>query len=297
MPTIAERFAACRLLDGAMGTELERRGVACPPPLWSAAALTAAPDAVRQIHVAYLKAGADILTANTFRTNPRTLAACGRSEEGATLTRLAVELARQAARDAQRDVLIAASVAPAADCYRPDLAADDATLHREHSQMAAWVLAAGADLAWIETMNTAREAAIAAACCAAAGLSLSISFVLREDGGLLGGDAIEDALAGVEPFEPLCVGLNCGPPTGITRHLPRLRRATHRPIAVYGHINNLTPTPGWRLAQAMSPRAYAAVAQRWINEGAAIVGGCCGTTPEHISAMTQVAGEYGTLSL
>lgn len=270
-----------------MGTELQRRGVACPAPLWSAAALRDAPDLVRQIHLDYLKAGADLLTANTFRTNPRTLEACGRLADGASLTCLAVELARQAARDAGSDALIAASVAPAADCYRPDLVPDDDALRREHGQLASWLAAAGADVAWIETMNTAREARIAAESARDAGLAFAVSFVLRDDGRLLGGDALEDAVEGVLPLEPLCLGLNCMPPSEILRHLPRLRGLTTGPIVAYGHINNATATPGWKLAQAMSPVAYATVATHWIGQGATLVGGCCGTSPEHVAALSN----------
>lgn len=81
------------VLDGAMGTELERRGLAAPLPLWSAGALLSAPDAVAAVHRDYLAAGADILVANTFRTNPRTLRSAGRFDDGERLNHLAVDLA------------------------------------------------------------------------------------------------------------------------------------------------------------------------------------------------------------
>ncbi|MCC6642745.1 MAG: homocysteine S-methyltransferase family protein, partial [Deltaproteobacteria bacterium] len=85
------------ILDGALGTELERRGVPSALPLWSAHALLERPDLVRAIHAEYVAAGAEILTANTFRTQERTLARAGFGARAAELTALAVRLAREAA--------------------------------------------------------------------------------------------------------------------------------------------------------------------------------------------------------
>ncbi|MEW6250393.1 MAG: homocysteine S-methyltransferase family protein [Planctomycetota bacterium] len=275
------------LLDGATGTELERRGAGCLPPLWSAAALRDAPESVAAIHRAYMAAGADILVANTFRTNPRTLARAGRLDEGPALCRRAVELARSAAAEAApgRRVLVAASVAPVEDCYSPERAPDDAALQEEHRQNADWLAGAEPDLLWIETMGTAREARAAAEAAVACGLPCVVSFTARESGELLGGDPLEAACAAVAPFGPLALGLNCVPPRGVTELLPRLRRATAGPIAAYAHINNAVPTRGWSYAQAVTPEEYAQEALRWLSVGANIIGGCCGTTPAHIAAL------------
>src|SRR5512147_2343807 len=91
------------ILDGAMGTELDRRGVATPLPLWSARALLDAPEVVLAIHEDYIRAGADVVTTNTFRTTARTLRRAGlEPDEGERLTRLAVELARDARSRAHR---------------------------------------------------------------------------------------------------------------------------------------------------------------------------------------------------
>ncbi len=123
------------LLDGATGTELTRRGVPTPLPLWSTGALREHPDVVRAIHHDYVMAGANIIVANTFRANVRALRSAGMLEEGEALSHLAVELARQGVEDGLadrasfggRDVskpLVAASVAPVEDCYCPELVPD-----------------------------------------------------------------------------------------------------------------------------------------------------------------------------
>lgn len=276
------------LLDGALGTELERRGAGHALPLWSAGALLTAGELVEQIHREYVLAGADILVANTFRTNPRTLQAAGYLAEGEILNRRAVELARRAAT--RRDVLVAASVGPVEDCYCPERVPTESVLRAEHERMAAWLAAAGPDLVWIETIGTVREARAAAQAAHDAGLALVVSFVVQESGDLLGGERLEDAVAAVEPLEPVAIGLNCIPPDGLTAILPRLRRATTRPVAAYAHIGNAAPIRGWSYGQEASPAEYAEHARRWISLGASIVGGCCGTTPAHVRALRNVFG-------
>ena len=95
-------------------------------------------------------------------------------------------------------------------------------------------------------------------------------------------------LKAVAPLGPLALGLNCIPPRGLSALLPRLRRATALPLAAYAHIGNAVPLRGWSYTQAATPAEYAEYARGWLELGASIVGGCCGTTPAHIRAVTQV---------
>lgn len=275
------------VLDGAMGTELERRGAGRPVPLWSAGALLDAPAVVAAIHAEYVAAGADILVANTFRTNPRALRAAGLLADGLRLNRLAVELARRAATG--HDVLVAASVAPVEDCYCPERVPAESELRAEHRQMATWLAAAEPDLIWIETIGTIREARAAAEVARACGLPFVVSFVVQESGDLLGGEPLADAVAAIDPLGPCAVGLNCIPPSGMTRLLPQLRKLTERPVCAYAHIDNREPIHAWSFAQDASPAEYGAYAAEWFAAGAQIVGGCCGTTPAHIRAVREAA--------
>jgi S-methylmethionine-dependent homocysteine/selenocysteine methylase len=110
------------LLDGALGTELERRGAATPLPLWSAQAILDAPDTLRQVHEDYGRAGADVLAAATFRTTPRFMAKAGRPASDADrLTGAAIRLAAEGREraGAGRQVWIGGSLGPLEDCYRP----------------------------------------------------------------------------------------------------------------------------------------------------------------------------------
>lgn len=273
------------LLDGALGTELERRGVPCPTPLWSAEALLTAPDVVQAIHREYVEAGAEILVANTFRTNPRSLRAAHRLADGAALNTIAVNLARRAA--GCEEVLVAASVGPVCDCYRPEDAPPDIVLQDEHDKLMIWLARAAPDLVWIETMNNVAEARAAAGAAARHHLPFAVSFVVGEDGNLLSGEPLQAAVAAVEHENPVAIGLNCIPPRGLTARLPDARRMTARPLVAYAHIGNKDPIRGWSYGQPATPAEYVEWADRWVDLGAAVVGGCCGTTPGHIAAIRE----------
>lgn len=284
-PTLDDLFGggAPLILDGATGTELERRGVSPDPPLWSSIALIDAPELVRDVHLEHAEAGADIVVTNTFRCGPRALERARREDEGAELVGRAVALARETGR------VVGASVAPVEDCYEPARVPEQGALEREHHRLAEWIAAAGADLVWIETMNTAREAAAAAEAARAVGLPFAVNFVLAEGGTLLSGEPLSagfDAVCGVGDG-PVSIGANCIPPKGATRALPRLLELAGDglPVAIYAHVGNPRPVPGWSFAQVMREAEYAEAAVRWVEMGARMVGGCCGTTADYIRAM------------
>ena len=150
--------------------------------MWSARALIEAPDVLHAIHADYIAAGADIITTNTFRTHRRTLARAGLGERTRELTQLAVQIAREAAQQADREVFVAGSMSPLEDCYSPQLVPPDDELWIEHAEMARDLAQAGCDVLLVETMNTIREAVIAARCAAATGLPVCVSFVVGLNG-------------------------------------------------------------------------------------------------------------------
>ncbi|HIC23042.1 MAG TPA: homocysteine S-methyltransferase family protein, partial [Planctomycetes bacterium] len=147
-----------RCIDGATGSELERRGVDLSLPLWSSRALLDAPEVVAEVHRDYLSAGAEAITTATFRTHRRSLEKAGLGERAAELTRQAVEIAMRVRDEERPDALVLGSVAPLEDCYRPDLVPDEETCMREHTELMEHLVAAGVDLILIETMNQLGEA-------------------------------------------------------------------------------------------------------------------------------------------
>ena len=285
---LAARLASGKpvLLDGAMGTELDRRGVRTYLPLWSALGLIERPEVVREIHRDYAAAGAEILTTNTFRTTRRTIIRAGRDpDEVNELNKLAVRIAREGATEAGREVLVAGSIAPLEDCYSPDLSPDPETAFLEHREQAALLVAAGADFLMIETMPLVAEAEAAARAALETGLEVTVGFVLGDDGRLLSGESLASAVEILGRFSIAAFFVNCSAPAMISKGIAELRGLTAHPVGGYANLGTVEETVGWSADESFTGERYAAGAQAWLETGARIVGGCCGTRPEHIAAL------------
>jgi len=268
------------LLDAAMGTELQRRDADTRLPLWSAAPLVRDPELVWTIHSDEVFAGAEILTANTFRTHARSLAKASLAERSGELTALAVQLAHQAAAAPGRDIFVAGSLSPLEDCYRPDLVPDDAALAREHGAQANFLAQAGVDLILAETHNTIREAVAALRAARATGVPVFVSLVTDGSGRLLSGESIADAAHALLPLQPDAIGINCVPAARLSADLAVLASAAPGvPLVAYGNLGLPDNSRGWAFTQELSPEDYAGHAHTWLAQGARVVGGCCGTTP------------------
>jgi len=281
------------VLDGATGTELERRGVRAGLPLWSTHALLEAPGAVEEIHAAYVEAGADALTANTFRTQRRTLARAGLGERAAELTAVAVDLTRRAAARAERRVWILGSAPPLEDCYRPELTPDPAALDREHAEHAENLAAAEVDAVLAETHATLREACAAVRAAGAVGLPAVVCFQCDARARLPSGEPLEAALEAVAALGAAAVGVNCLPPPAVPACLPLLS-ATGRPFGVYPNLGAPGDGPDAPRVHQRTPAELAREAEAWLAAGARFVGGCCGTTPEHVRILASLVSRRGT---
>jgi S-methylmethionine-dependent homocysteine/selenocysteine methylase len=277
------------ILDGAMGTEIRRREVDTGLPLWSAKALIVHPEVVSEIHRDYITAGADIITTDTFRTTRRSFGNARLPDRSGALTALAVRLAREAAAAfPERSVLVAGSIAPLEDCYRPDLVPSEREMVEEHREHATRLAGEGVDFLLLETMNTIREAAAACRAGVATGKEVVVSFICRPDGRLYSGETIEGAVSAVSPLGPSAISLNCISPHHIGEMVKHIRNLTDLPIAAYGNVGK----PGKEREEEefvleVDEIAYAEHAAGWIRGGAAIIGGCCGTTPTYIRRLRQ----------
>ncbi len=300
----AERLAA-RLagdagplvLDGATGTELERAGLTTGLPLWSTHALLEAPECVYRIHAAYLAAGAEIVTANTFRTQRRTLARGNLGAADTRLTRLAVDLARLAVAAATPstplpvapaceppDRWVAGSLPPLEDCYRPDLVPDDRALAEEHGRQAELLGEAGVDLILVETMNTIREARAAAEAAFRTGLPFIVSFVAWDGARLLSGESLADAARAALALGASAVGVNCLPIANLGA-CRQVLEGLAAALLVSPNLGRPEPRTGFARDGSDDPARFPAAFAGWLEGPGVIVGGCCGTTPAHIAAL------------
>jgi S-methylmethionine-dependent homocysteine/selenocysteine methylase len=237
----------------------------------------------------YIEAGADIITTNTFRTTRRTLRRANLPDRSLQLTNIAVAVARQA-REAfkGRETLIAGSVAPLEDCYRPDLVPHDDDLGVEHAELTARLADAGVDFILLETMNTIREAYAACSAAKATGKEVVVSFICNDKGALLSGESVHEAVEVVSELSPSAFSINCVSPHHIIRAAEELKRATQLPFALYGNVGLPESNKhGWEFTHDILADEYARCALEWRSLGASIVGGCCGTSPAYIRAVAN----------
>ena len=312
------------LLDCAVGTELARRGVDVERPGWTAAAIVEAPEVLRAVHAEAIAAGADVLTANTFRTHAVNVQPLGC--EAATLTQRAVAIAREAVAQHEQStryepdepnepneqgepneaserlpVRVFGSVAPVADCYDAAAVPSDERLAEAHAGHAEHLADAGVDGVLIETMTTTRELRIAIAANRAAGERVNgtwrngasqtgprpvwASVAIRPDGRLYSGERFDNAIAVALQEGATAVLANCFPATigqQLAATLARCCEPTGTPWGLQANTGRLTAAGTWADDGDTSPAAYAGHAAAWRAAGAQLIGGCCGTTPEHL---------------
>jgi S-methylmethionine-dependent homocysteine/selenocysteine methylase len=176
------------------------------------------------------------------------------------------------------------------DCYSPKLVPGDAELTVEHEQMAQQLADAGVDAILVETHNTIREAVAASRAASATGLPVFVAFVCGVDGRLLSGETIAAAVSAVRPFEPTALLVNCIPADSAEAMLRELQAGVAEiPCGVYANVGRPDPVQGWVNTDAVNPHRHARYAERWLAAGARLIGGCCGTTPEHIRRLADVS--------
>jgi S-methylmethionine-dependent homocysteine/selenocysteine methylase len=278
------------ILDGAVGTELGRRGLDTRSALFSSVALLDEEGRriLRDLHLEYLRAGADIVTAATFRTNRRALEAAGQGSRFPDLAGVAVAEAR-AARDQHGSGLVAGSMGPVADCYRPEARPSAEDVFTEHLEHARALAMAGCDLLLVETIASGEEGISAIEAASATGLPICASAQLAPDGKLLDGSDPRQFFGAAAAAGAGAVLLNCIPPDGIDAMLDVVAGAGV-PFGAYAHLGEMDPAVRWPRSEVLEPEAYADRAARWIERGATMIGGCCGTTPLHIAALARRFG-------
>ncbi|MFM7180145.1 MAG: homocysteine S-methyltransferase family protein [Verrucomicrobiales bacterium] len=202
------------------------------------------------------------------------------------LTCRAVAAARQAVAEFGRPAQVAGSLSSLEDCYRPDLVPSDEDCFAEHSERIEHLVEAGVDLLLIETMNSIREAAIAAEIAIGTGLPTWVSFVCDEQGKVLSGESVTQAAGKLMPLGVKALGVNCMPVHTLAKPLAELRAICGPgfPLIAYGNIGYVDDEQGWTNTDSTDPDSYLQHAKTW---PAQIIGGCCGSTPEHIRKLNQ----------
>ncbi len=262
-----ERF----LLDGGVGSELVRLGLERRP------GVIYGPEVTRQVHENYLAAGVDLLTTDSFTTNRYVLRRFGHPEERmADYTRQAVEIAREARDRISPEALIVGSMSgPGFE-----------NIEQEYADQAEALVVGGVDILQPEYTSFINCApAVRAASRSGLPVFLGVRHV-TEKGMLDTGHTIQDVIDSLGDSLPDAILLMCSPPEAISASLPVLRQSFDGAIGAYANM----------LSRDLTPECYAEFAGEWIRDhGAQIIGGCCGTRPEHIAGLRAVLDEFTSL--
>jgi S-methylmethionine-dependent homocysteine/selenocysteine methylase len=290
------------ILDGGTGRELQRLGAPFRQPEWSALSLMEAPEYVYQCHENYIRAGADVITTNSYAIVPFHIGEEGFKRQGAELVTLAGQLAHDAKTHASRSVQVAGSIPPVMGSYRPDLFDESSARHLLEVLMRGlnpWI-----DLWLAETLSSSLEAKLFLTQLGSDPKPRWISFTLddnrdKSDPRLRSGETIAAALKNIEPFAFDALLFNCSQPETMLAAISTLKSMGFaKRIGVYA--NAFPAQNGEEAANEhlhdirtdLTPSTYASFANQWIQAGATIIGGCCGIGPEHIHTCAQTLRDY-----
>ncbi|HEU5169669.1 MAG TPA: bifunctional homocysteine S-methyltransferase/methylenetetrahydrofolate reductase [Gemmatimonadales bacterium] len=289
MPTFRDLLNDGRVhvFDGAMGTMLYARGVfvnVCYDEL-----NLKQPGLVQEVHEAYVRAGAEILETNTFGANPVKLSAYGLEEQTEEINRAAVGLAKRAARGR---ALVVGAIGPLGIRIEPwgPTATGEAVEH--FKRQASGLAEAGVDGFLLETFSDLEELhAALAAVRTLSDLPVVAQMTVGEDGNTSYGTAVEILAARLTEWPTDVIGLNCSVgPAPMLDAIERMAAVTTRPLSAQPNAG-LPRAVGDRRIYLASPEYMAQYARRLIQAGVRFIGGCCGTTPEHIRRIREcVAG-------
>jgi len=274
------------LADGAMGTLLLARGV--EPKALMEQNLTR-PELIREIHLEYIRAGAQVIETNTFLANRLRLAEYGLESELEAINRAAVRIAREAVRMSGEEVFVAGSVGPLGALVKPYGNLTLADLSAAYVEQIGILVDEGVDVIIIETHPSLLEAleAVRAARTVSPTTPIIAQMTFLEDGKSKFGDDLRRSLEALAAADADVVGVNCSGPQMTYDIIVDFLTTTELPISIMPNAG-VPQFIGGRTIYLSSPEYLREYARRFVEAGANILGGCCGTTPEHIRAMSAV---------
>jgi 5-methyltetrahydrofolate--homocysteine methyltransferase len=279
------------LADGATGTNYFAMGLESgdPPEFWVADH----PDRVVSLHQRFVDAGADIILTDTFGCNRHRLKLHRAEHRVAELASGAARLARSVADATPRPVVVAGSVGPTGELFEPLGALTEDAAVEAFAEQIRGLVDGGADVAWIETMSAPEEARAAAKAAILVGVDYVCTMSFDTAGRTMMGvqpGALESVFADL-PVQPLAVGANCG--VGASDILVSLleMRGFSLPTVSKGNCG-IPRFEGTSIRYSGTPDLMARYAAMAVDSGAAIVGGCCGTSPEHLAAMHGALADH-----
>lgn len=271
------------ILDGAMGSLLQMRGIPVDGPLWSAKVNINNPDEVFKVHQEYIEAGADIITTNTFRTNPHALKLAGLEKDSSKIVNSAVTLAHEAISD--RNIILAGSNAPAEDCYQVKRTISHSALSENHSKHIELLLDSSVDIIWNETFSHYDEIILVCEYCSTYNIPYVINLFIDSGLHLLSGEHIYEVFGSIQKYNPVAIGINCISPDIFGKFYSHFKSSTH--WGFYLNCGSGLYTDA-EIETGITPVEYTDNAKYYLDKHPLFVGSCCGSSPEHTKMLKEL---------
>ena len=288
--------------DGGMGSELRFRGVEVPShteSIWSALALIENTADVKEIHLDYINAGAQFITANNYTVTRPILERANMGDRLEELTLLSLSIAKEAIEESGKDILLAASLPPLETSYRADLILDEIMMVSQYEELAK-ILEGRCDIIICETMSHSTEAKIALSSIQNSNAEKWLSWTLHGNrcNTLPSGETIAEAFKQTSDLSCDAYLVNCCGANLVTESLKELKKLTNKPFGGYANselielsVDNTKEISAennhWESAITIDEETYTSEVSKWIDEGASIIAGCCRTRPSHIKDMVS----------
>jgi S-methylmethionine-dependent homocysteine/selenocysteine methylase len=279
------------VIDGGMGTQLEKVGVAMHGKVWSGEAVLSNPDAVKRVHEDFIRAGAEVIITNTFAAGRHVLEPGGLGEHVATINTNAVRLAQQARDSAAKcPVAILGSICEWAFMKSSGWNTPEAVGESVREQ-ARLLHATGVDALALEMCERVEFSIATVEAAMETGLPLWIGVSARRHEGAneiatfdYADRGLDELVRALAKHPAMAMNVMHTPVPDVAEALGVIRQHWNGPVGVYPE-SGFFSMPNWQFVDVIAPQALAEAAQGWVREGVRMVGGCCGLGPEHIAAL------------
>jgi len=274
------------ILDGAMGSLLQERGAVRDRFLWLSKTNIDNPKLVESIHKEYVASGADIITTNTFRTNPVSLKLSDYEIDREYFVKQSVQIAIEAR--GEKEIIIAGSNAPAEDCYQKERTISQFDLDYNHKKHIELLWECGCDIIWNETHSHWDEIEVICKFCSENKLPYSINLYFEDNLKLLSGEPLKEAVDFISDFKPKVIGFNCIKPDTFQKYINS--NSLPRYWGFYfncgsGNVDDELLTCG------ILPVDYLKSVEQYISQKPLFIGSCCGSSPIHTKAIKEYLDE------
>ncbi|EXR33704.1 MULTISPECIES: homocysteine S-methyltransferase family protein [Acinetobacter] len=287
-----------KILDGGLGRELARRGAPFRQPEWSALALIEAPETVKEVHLDFINAGAEVITTNNYAVVPFHIGQERFETDGVRLIKVAIEQAKNAVKESGKNVKIAGCLPPLFGSYRADLFQPEQA--KNLAEPIINTLAPEVDFWLAETQSCLKEVETVHALLPQDDKDYWVSFTLQdeikqEQALLRSGENMQQVADFIKQSNAKAVLFNCCQPEVILQAINEIKGLIPESVQIGAYANAFPPQDESATAndgldeirKDLDAPAYLAFAKQWQQAGASLVGGCCGIGPEHIAELSQ----------